>query len=387
MPEGRDKPYALDGSHIYVRAETETSLAMRDEIVRLVRQNLLREEPPTTGPGVMPEAAMPQPPVTAPVPVVEPARGETPPAAPSAVVAVPLIPPPRVGVEILGAVERKGTMYYTVKDLRNGAVVHNVTKGSARKLWSYAIQQWEQNDLDAERVRWIGAIGLWQASRRAGKMRYDFVQRGPEGKLHIYYGVTEEGIEGEWRHFLQEGGEPEIPEVMQAVLSAAAKEPPVTALTTPVISSVASETPPMPLPAATEPQSAKSEPPSGEQRTRRGGGGRRRKVTPLPEAFTAEPRAEEIAASASYQAAPEVPVESAGGAEGKPGKSTRSRRSRRASGLSREAAEAVTPPQLIGATSDTEVTEARTRRRAPRRRPAKQGDEQRSSGTDVGSSA
>jgi|GEM_PF-2001020 len=41
------------------------------------------------------------------------------------------------------------------------------------------------------------------AKRRAGKARYDFVQRDAEGQLHVYYGVTEEGIHGPWREFLE----------------------------------------------------------------------------------------------------------------------------------------------------------------------------------------
>jgi len=34
-------------------------------------------------------------------------------------------------------------------------------------------------------------------------VRYDFVQRDSEGQLHVYYGVTEEGIHGPWREFLE----------------------------------------------------------------------------------------------------------------------------------------------------------------------------------------
>jgi len=31
----------------------------------------------------------------------------------------------------------------------------------------------------------------------------DSVQRDAEGQLHVYYGVTEEGIHGPWREFLE----------------------------------------------------------------------------------------------------------------------------------------------------------------------------------------
>lgn len=377
VPEGHDKPYALDGSHIYVRAETETSLAMRDEIVRLVRQNLLREGPSVAPSEAPPGAVVPQPLVTAPVPVAESGRDEAVPTSPLEKEPVPLIPPPRVGVEILGAVERKGTMYYTVKDLRNGTVVHNVTKGSARKLWSYAIQQWEQNDLDEERVRWIGSIGLWQASRRAGKMRYDFVQRDADGKLHIYYGVTEEGIEGEWRHFLQEGGEPEAPEVMQAVLTAAAKEPPVAVIAAPIAAPAPPEAVPTPLPTATETQAPPSGTASGEQPSlRRRGGGRRRQVMPS-EVLTAEPLSAEPDATILSPAEP-MPVEPAESAsqQEETGKDTRrARRSRKTSDLPPEAGQPASSSQEAEVTSSTEVTETRPRRKSSRQRASGQNVE------------
>jgi len=40
VPEGCDKPYAVEQSKIYVRQETETSLAVRDEIVQLIRSRI-----------------------------------------------------------------------------------------------------------------------------------------------------------------------------------------------------------------------------------------------------------------------------------------------------------------------------------------------------------
>ena len=49
-----------------------------------------------------------------------------------------------------------------------------------------------------------GFIGSWKKKQRAGKVRYDFVQRDAEGQLHIYYGVTEEGLHGERRRLVEE---------------------------------------------------------------------------------------------------------------------------------------------------------------------------------------
>ncbi len=40
VPRGDDPPYAIDDNKIYVRDEAETNLAVRDEIVQLVMQNL-----------------------------------------------------------------------------------------------------------------------------------------------------------------------------------------------------------------------------------------------------------------------------------------------------------------------------------------------------------
>ena len=40
--------------------------------------------------------------------------------------------------------------------------------------------------------------------KRADKWRYDLAQRDSNGRLHIYYGVTEDGIHGPWRQFVKE---------------------------------------------------------------------------------------------------------------------------------------------------------------------------------------
>jgi hypothetical protein len=173
VPKGSDVPYAVDGSKIYVRSESETSLALRDEIVQLAQ----RLAPP------QPEA----------VEEMEPSEAE----------ALPRIEPPRTGVEIVDTVERKGTPYHTVKDLRNSNVVQNVTRSSARKLWRYAITQREQTPDENKKITWHDDIGFWKTYKRGGKVRYNLAQRDPDGTIHIYYGVTEEGFHGEWRRFLE----------------------------------------------------------------------------------------------------------------------------------------------------------------------------------------
>jgi hypothetical protein len=177
VPVGDDVPYAIDGTTIYLRQEAETNVAMRDEIVSLVKQTV-ESEPPEPSEG--PEEAESQP---------------------------GAVEPPRTGVQIVNTEERKGTRYHSMKDLRNGNVVHNVTRSSARKLWRYAITQHESNPVQAKKVQWDSEnerLGLWKSSKRAGKVRYDLVQKMPSGDLHVYYGVTEDGIDGSWRVFLEE---------------------------------------------------------------------------------------------------------------------------------------------------------------------------------------
>jgi hypothetical protein len=161
VPRGDDAPYAIDDNKVYVRSEAETSLAVRDEIVNLVRQA-------QAGPAA--------------VPLAEP---------------VGRIEPPRTGVEIVQTEERKGTLYHTMRDLRNGNVVKNVTRKSARRLWHYAITQAEERPVEASQVEWHGDIGLLRRREHAGRARYDLVQR-EDGELRFYYGVTEDGIHGVW---------------------------------------------------------------------------------------------------------------------------------------------------------------------------------------------
>ncbi len=75
-----------------------------------------------------------------------------------------IIEAPAVGVEIVSTEERHGTLYFTVRDLRTCGTVHNVTQASARKLWSYAINQCLKNPVDPEQ----GDLerGLWPVAGR-----------------------------------------------------------------------------------------------------------------------------------------------------------------------------------------------------------------------------
>jgi len=154
VPRGDDPPYAIDDYKIYVRDEAETNLAVRDEIVQLVAQHLKKHPPaPPAEPASAPtteEVSLPPSPAPKTKDVVE---------------------PPRTGVEIIGSEMRKGLMYHMMRDLRNGNVVKNVTRKSARRLWHYAILEKESNPVQPEKVEWHGDIGLWKRYKRGGAVR------------------------------------------------------------------------------------------------------------------------------------------------------------------------------------------------------------------------
>jgi hypothetical protein len=180
IPRGDDPPYAVDDNKIYVRSEAETGLAVRDEIVELVRRGYPTREIAAEGAEVgLTDAVgrLPAPP--------EP-REE-------------LESPPKTGVEVVSVEERSGTQYYTVRDLRNGNMVKNVTESSARRLWHYAITSFAKypDDLTKAKIHWDGNLGLVGQKKHGKNIRYDLVQKTPSG-YRYYFGVTEDGIHGPW---------------------------------------------------------------------------------------------------------------------------------------------------------------------------------------------
>lgn len=180
VPRGDDPPYVVDDYKIYVRAESETGLAVRDEIVGLVKRGL-QEQLETAGPAE---------PVTMEVEEgVKPITKE-----------LPFDLAPRTGVEVVSVEERDGKRYYTVRDLRNGNVVKNVTRRSARRLWHYALTQYADLPVDLSRVKieWNGDYGLLRRDKQGKRERFDLVQSTPNG-YRYYFGVTEDGIHGPWK--------------------------------------------------------------------------------------------------------------------------------------------------------------------------------------------
>ena len=190
VPFGKERPYAVDEYKIYVRDEMESSLAVRDEVVRLVEQGLQLAHP--TPP------SEPEPP---PAPLVSDTLTQHPSEEPrSNVVTVP-----KTGVEVVGTEKRNGQNYYIMCDLRTGNIVHHVKQESARKLWQYAIKQRESNPIDEGKIQWASipdAIGLWRVYKRGQDTRYDLVMRGETG-MRVFYGVSEAGMDGAWLQFVE----------------------------------------------------------------------------------------------------------------------------------------------------------------------------------------
>ena len=190
IPRGDDPPYAVDDNKVYVRDEAETGLAVRDEIVSLVQRSSNTRPIHQPRSEVEKQLNEPEMPQTA---VIVDRESET---------------PPRTGVEVVRVDERDGISYYTMRDLRNGNEVKNVTRVSARRLWHYAITEFDQlpTDLSKAKVQWQGSVGLLGVQRQGKNVRYNLIQRTNKG-YHIYFGVTEDGIHGRWKKLV--GGDEE----------------------------------------------------------------------------------------------------------------------------------------------------------------------------------
>jgi hypothetical protein len=183
---GQDLPYAIDSNRFYVRDESETSLAVRDEIGQLVERRMNNEVPePITVP-------MP-PPGVLPLPMEE-AREEETAEIPNA---------PRTGVEIVSSQKRKGTYYHSVRDLRNGNIIKNVTRSSARKLWHYAITQVEAGMPKEKDIKWHNGMAVLDVRRKDDHTWYDLALRDGND-LHIYYGVTDSGLNERWQALVEQ---------------------------------------------------------------------------------------------------------------------------------------------------------------------------------------
>lgn len=184
VPRGDDPPYALDDNKIYIRNEAETSLAVRDEIVGLVLRHT--KAPKAELPVPVQEEVKTQAEAQIPVETAEDTA-------------------PRTGVEVVKVEERDNGRYYTMRDLRNGNIVKNVTRASARRLWHYAIITYSEiaDRLDEIGIQWQGDIGLVRRRKQGKSDLFDFIQRAPQG-YRFFFGVTQDGIHGPWKAFADE---------------------------------------------------------------------------------------------------------------------------------------------------------------------------------------
>jgi hypothetical protein len=199
VPKGSDRPYCLDDYKYYVRDETDSSVAVRDELIALVSETLgeqSRRPARTRSSGRSSSRS------SGGSPQESGGRGKDASTGTSAD-RQDAFYLPQIGVEIVDTEARQGNSYHSIRDLRNGRVIKNVTRKGARKLWSYAIQQHEDNPADPSQIQWNGNVGLVHAEKRAGKLRYDLALR-ENGDVRIFYGVTEDGMEGRWSTFVQD---------------------------------------------------------------------------------------------------------------------------------------------------------------------------------------
>jgi hypothetical protein len=183
VPRGDDPPYVVDDYKIYVRGESETSLAVRDEIVGLVVQGKSDRVHIT--------------------PQVEPLDADKSEKRPQIETEQAQDIHPKTGVEVVNLEERDGGSFYTVRDLRNGNVVKNVTLKSARRLWHYALTQYSQlpADLSEASIEWQGDYGLLHKGKQGKRANYDLVQRTAQG-YRYFFGVTDDGIHGPWKQLV-----------------------------------------------------------------------------------------------------------------------------------------------------------------------------------------
>lgn len=183
---GNEVPYAIDDNRFYIRSEAETTIAVRDEIVRLVESAFADSYPIKETRSPAPEPA----PVISPTHSDEKGKKAKKPSALSPVA-------PSTGVQIVASEKRDGVVYHTVKDLRNGNLIKNVTRASARKLWHYAILQVEKGPPSSSKIKWQGNIALLDRRTKDNYVWYDLAMKDARG-IHIYYGVTDSGLNDEW---------------------------------------------------------------------------------------------------------------------------------------------------------------------------------------------
>jgi hypothetical protein len=186
IPRGDEPPYALDDNKIFIRDENETNIAVRDEIVTLVNRSLLHTVSNTTVPPNNADVIISEKIIQSPLQTPE----------------KPVTEDPRTGVEVISPVIRGGKSFYTMRDLRNGNIVKNVTQASARRLWHYAITRYGEiiPSIETSDIQWKGNYGLVKQYSQGKNQHYDFILKTDEG-YRFFFGVTPDGIHGNWKVF------------------------------------------------------------------------------------------------------------------------------------------------------------------------------------------
>lgn len=217
VPKGPDRPYCLDEYKFYTRDETETHQAVRDEIVALVTAVLDEQRAPSTnnsssnnnkrrgsrggrgrggrggrGNNGSGNSSNNNSSNNSSSKNDSTQRDKS-----------DAFHLPQIGVEVIESSQRNGHQVHSIRDMRNGNVIKNITRRGSRKLWNYAIQNHEDKVAEKADIQWQGDIGLLHVDKRAGKVRYDLVLR-ENGANRVFYGVTEDGMEGRWSSFVQD---------------------------------------------------------------------------------------------------------------------------------------------------------------------------------------
>jgi hypothetical protein len=112
---------------------------------------------------------------------------------------------PKTGVEVIPDTERENGRYFTMRDLRNGNVVKNVTRSSARRLWHYAITAYADISpkIGQLEINWQGDFGLLGTHKQGKTALFDLIQKTTSG-YRFFFGVTMDGIHGPWKGLVGE---------------------------------------------------------------------------------------------------------------------------------------------------------------------------------------
>jgi len=106
---------------------------------------------------------------------------------------------PTTGVEILAIEEHAGGRHYTIRDLTTGKITKEVTRKTARGPSRQAILAREDRLPSEDKITWHDARGFGRTVLRDGIPQHDLALREPDGQVRIFYAVTNDGLDEDWR--------------------------------------------------------------------------------------------------------------------------------------------------------------------------------------------